>query len=163
MQVRRRRPHWEIRDSSLCVKTCPPGRRAPRARQRSCAALQRRHRPPLQGRGPPPTIATSYSVERGLVWRPSRLASSRTCGRTNTCPSASSAGPSPSCGRGPGQSVANSGASGVSHLKEIWLRARKRPQVAQRCPSVGRPISRAVCAARRRCSGALQCARAQAR
>ena len=82
-------------------------------------------------------IATSYSAERGLVCRPSRLARSRTCGRTMTCPSASSAGPSPSCGRGPGQSAANSGASGVSQLKEIWLRARKRRKVgACRVPAL---------------------------
>ena len=62
------------RGSSRSWTTPRPGRRAPLARPRSCAALPMRRRRPRRARpGPQPTITVSYSAAAGSVREPEQL------------------------------------------------------------------------------------------
>src|SRR5437764_812722 len=90
--------------------------------------------------GPAPTITVSYSAVSGSVATPRSSAMRRSFGRTTVLPPTTrTAGQSSSDGNGPPQCSAASGASGTSHLNEIWLRSRKClssvQAASQRCPT----------------------------
>jgi len=140
---------------SARTPACPPGARA---RRRSCAAL----RCAVDRGGKPGGAATDdrdvYSSELALVWRPRRLARSRTSGRTISCPSASrSAGSVGWAAAGPDRRQL--GRIGHEPAEGDLVRARKRRRSPTRRPALADDRTPAARAARRRCFAARRCAR----
>ena len=126
-------PPMGSRGNSRFERTCRPGRRAPPARPRSCSRpSDAPYTAAAKPAGPAPTITVSYSAATGSVPRSSSSATLRWCGRITVLSSITRiAGKSSWAGRGPPHRSAASGVLGVSHLKVIWLRSRKRRSSAQ--------------------------------
>ena len=137
---RPRRPRGS-RGSSRSVTTCPPARRAPRARRRACGAPRRHRTPPRRGRParrrrrPCRTRRRAARSRSRAARRPAATAAARRSSRSTM----RNAGQSPSAGSAPPHSSASAGTSGWNQRNRIWLRSRKRRRSAhaasQRWPS----------------------------
>ena len=136
---RPRRPR-ESRGSSRSATRCPPARRAPRARRRSCAGPRRRRRPPPPAR-PGPRRRSPSSYSRGIrlgveleqlrhapQLRPDDASCRRRRGSPGGPPRVAAARPTARPHRP---------SSGWSQVNVIWFRSRKRRRSAHaRVPAI---------------------------
>ena len=128
LAARRRRRPTGSRGSSRSATTCPPGRRAPRARPRSCAGPPTRRRRPPRGRRarrrrsrcrtPPPPARS-----RGRAARPPGAAAA---GRRSCRPRRGSPGSRPRPAAARPTARRRRARRAASHRNVIWLRSRKR-------------------------------------